>query len=212
MAKAKRVFRIKCPPRKCEQLLERIEEVVSVTGDVEARLLEGAIELRFYGYESEIKASWQKLRALLSGIGMAPASGPRRFSIDYLVKRVGSTFPPRVLKKVLEKSGFFAEVDSSAGVILTSASEEEVVKAAARVAEAHRAAGERVRGTSARYYVAALSAITGRAVEEVIERAVELGHMSKGEDGRAILRIEWQRGVDSFLRAEANRGNQPSSG
>jgi len=199
MPLAKRRFRVKCVDEPCEKLAEKISESISIAGEYNVTIQDGFVTVEFYGYESEIKKAWGKIKNMLAGSPKVE-KGVFVFDINTMFKDVGSTFPPRVLVEVLRRLGFTASLSGEGDKIKTNASKETVYSISSRIAEVAGTIPSEIRGLSTKYYILTLSVLTSFPVEEVIGRGIEAAHLKRDENGFITLNIEWLKGVDDFLK------------
>jgi len=199
MPLVKRRFRVKCVDEPCEKLAERISDGISIAGEYSVTIQDGFVTVEFYGYESEIKKAWNKIKSMLAGSPKVE-KGVFVYDVNAVFKDIGSTFPPRVLVEVLRRQGFTAVLSGEGDKIRTNASRQTVYSISSRIAEVARSIPGEIRGLSTKYYLLTISVLTSLPVEEVIGRGIEAAHLKRDENGFITLNIEWLQGVDDFLK------------
>ncbi|WP_440060242.1 DUF2067 family protein [Thermogladius sp. 4427co] len=198
MPLSKKVYRIKCVDEPCEKLAEAIGDRISLLGEYNIRIENNYIIIELYGYESDIKKAWFKIKSLL-GVPAKGGKGLAGYRLDYFFRELGATFSPRILVEVLKRRGFVVETGEDASIIYTNAGREIVVDIARRIIELSNNIPKDVKGSSTRYYLVTLGVLTGVSIQELVDKAVELGHIRRDREGLRLA-VEWVRGVEEFLK------------
>lgn len=198
----KRVFTIPCRKDKCLELSNLILEKIGVE-EATLRVGENSIEVKVYGYESDVKATWSRIKRLIKEYrsSVKIEKNLLKIKVDYLVKKTGRAFPPKVLVETLRRKGFFAQYDKGEGVIVTDASLDKITECVESITKIYEQVKYDLRGKTAIYYVTILSLVLGREPEFVIEKAKELNHVYLDEDGKLRLRLNLQQALDEFIKS-----------
>ncbi len=199
-----RVYHISCSGEECYKLAEFIRENISVP-EISISFREHGIYIELYGYKSDIRNAWNKIKYLVSLYRQSTVRTGRgyRVSIDYIVSRIRKTFPPVLVAEILKRMGYSVEYRGDS--IETNAEPDIVESVAEQVADIIQSIRYSVGGTATKYFISAATVLTNRSVErveEVIHELMELGYLYRDEDGRFRLRLDWRRALDMYLRSE----------
>jgi hypothetical protein len=197
----KKKFYIACTEQECLKLYELLKDRMPTIAQVIIEVTEKGLLVEAYGYETDIKDLWFSIKSLIGPLKEATRkAGIKKIKVELVTKTIHKTFPPRVLVETLRRKGFYIEYNAEDGSIVTSASFNEVVALADKIADLSVQASRLPATTSTRYFVIAACAITGLSIEEVINMAMEIGLIEQGEGGRYIVKRDWRESLDSFLK------------
>ncbi len=204
-----REYYIPCRKDECIKLVELIRENISLPEAV-IEVEEHGIRIRLYGYKTDIKNSWNRIKRVLKIYRESILKTPLgyKYSIESIVASIRKTFPPQILAKVLEKKGYTAKY--SEGYIETNASREEVEEIANRIADVIQEIRFDAPSTTTKYFIATASVVEDKDPREVIDEAIELGLLYRDEDDKVRLRLEWRQALDKYLRREPYGKNSSS--
>lgn len=180
-----------------ELLKDRIPPMEYVSFEVTNK----GLTIEAYGYETDIKALWFEIRKLLSPLRevMSKSKQSRRYNIDLIVRMIRKTFPPIVLVEVLKRKGCFAELAIGENAVVSDASLDEITETAAKIADVNLQALKVAKNTSARYYITALSVLSGLSVDDVVKFSTENGFLSE-EEGSYVLKLDWREALSKALK------------
>lgn len=200
----RRIYHISCHGEECYKLAEFIRENINVP-EISISFREHGIYIELYGYKSDIRNAWNKIKHLLSMYkkSMVRTKKGYRIPIDYIVSRIRKTFPPVLLAEILRKMGYGVRCEGN--FIETDIEPEELLELADKIADTIQAIRYKVGGTAAKYLVVAASILTNRSAKDIdmtINELVELGYLYIDEDGKARLKLEWRKALDMYLRGK----------
>ena len=198
----KRSFYVPCKGEECYKLAELIREKAPVVEQIDIGITDSGLYITMYGYKTDIRNAWSYIKRLVSSYKSAVVEhgGKRRIRVDYVVERIGHTFPPKLLIEILKYKGYVAELSEFKNEIITNASLEVVEETASKIHELINEIRFNVRGTTTKYYVVAASILTGMKPEEVYRHGLELNHLVI-EDEKYRIRVEWRSALREFLKA-----------
>jgi hypothetical protein len=197
----KKKFFIACTEQECLKLYELLKDRMPTIAQVIMEITEKGLLVEAYGYETDIKDLWFTIKSLIGPLKEATRKvGVKKIKVDLVTRAIRKTFPPRVLVEVLRRRGFYVEYNAEDGSIVTSASFDEVVALADKIADLSVQVSRLPAATSTRYFVVAVCAITGLSVDEAVNMAVEIGLIERGDDGRYVVKGDWKESLDSFLK------------
>lgn len=207
MARIKRVYFVRCRGEECISLSEFLLENMAGFVDVTMRVVDDGVLIEIYGYKSEVRDAWTKIKKLLSMYSEqfpAGRKGRYRYSLEAVVRRVRHTFPPQLLAEIAARMGRFLAAQE--GYLETDMSPEELYGLASRIAEAMEEVRYEVRGRTTKYYVVAASILSSKPIPDVIDESMELGILGEDEDtGKPVLRYEWRQALDKYLSIQGAR-------
>ena len=192
---------IPCREDECLKLYELAKDKLPATSYVEFQLTSKGLVIEAYGYETDVKALWFELKKLLPPLkeALSTSKKVKKYEVGLVAKIIQKTFPPLVLVEVLKHKGYHARFLGESNSIESNASLEEVLEVASKVAELNIEAGKISRNTSTRYYIAALSALTGLPVEEVARLSVKHG-LLREEGGVYVVTLDWREALNKALK------------
>lgn len=201
MPLVKKKFFIACTEQECLKLYELLKDRMPTIAQVIMEITEKGLLVEAYGYETDIKDLWFTIKSLIGPLKEATRKvGVKKIKVDLVTKAIHKTFPPRVLVEVLRRKGFYVEYNAEDGSIVTSASFDEVVALADKIADLSVQASKLPATTSTRYFIVAVCTIIGLSVDEAVNMAVEVGLIERGDDGRYVVKRDWRESLDSFLK------------
>lgn len=200
----RRVYHISCHGEECYKLAEFIRENISVP-EISITFREHGIYVELYGYKSDIRNAWSKIKHLVSMYrrSMTRTRKGYRITIDYIVSKIRKTFPPTLLVEILKKRGY--SVSYEGDYIEIDIEPDELIELASRVADIIQAIRYEASGTTTKYLITAATILTNRSsedVDQVISELEELGYLYRDEDGKARLKLDWKKALDMYLRSE----------
>jgi len=200
----RRVYHISCHGEECYRLAEFIRENISVP-EINITFREHGIYVELYGYKSDIRNAWSKIKHLVSMYkrSMIRTRKGYRITIDYIVSRIRKTFPPILLIEILRKMGYDANYKEN--IIEVDIEPDELIKLADKIANIIQTIRYKVSGTTAKYLITAAAILTNRSIEEidqVVNELEELGYLFRDEDGKVRLKLEWRKALDMYLTNE----------
>ena len=199
----KRFFQISCKGEECLKLAELIREKAPAVEYMDIEIREDALRITMYGYKTDIKNAWEYIRRLVSSYRssiITTRHGLRRIKIEYLVEKTSRTFPPILLVEILKYKGYKAILSDYKDEIITDAEPKVLEELAVKIFDVINKIRFDVRGTVAKYYVAATSIILGVEPEQVIEKGILYGHLYRDEDGKIRIKKEWRQALAELLR------------
>lgn len=200
MPLVKRRFYIPCNHNECLEIVQRISEKLPSIESIEYEIKEGGMFIEMYGYSTDIKRAWRIIRENYPLSKNRVGRGMVKYSLKTLVQHAGKTFPPAVLVKVLSINGYKVQYFSTDETLHTNAGLDVLLELINQIEAVANSVRNIVKGTAGKYYLTTISVATKMSVEEVVEKALALGHLDTGEDGVLTLKIEWSKGVDEFIK------------
>ncbi|MCY0868476.1 MAG: DUF2067 domain-containing protein [Desulfurococcus sp.] len=198
MPLVKRRFRVPCRGERCLELYEALKERIPPLSYLELEVTDNGIIVNAYGYEVDVKKLWRELKSFAGLKRGEVHQGLNSYRVDMIVKASGVTFPLEVLLLVLKAQGYTASIVEN--TLYTNAGVDHVVNTARRISELNTMVKSVVKGKAARYYVVASAVALGLQLEDVIQRSLELGVMEADDSGLYVLRKEWRRAVEEFVK------------
>lgn len=207
----KRVFTIPCRKDRCLELSNLILEKITVD-EATVHVGENSIEIRVYGYKSDIKETWNKIKRLINEFksSIRVEKNALRIKIDYLVKKSGKAFPPRVLVEVLKRTGYYAQYYKGDQAIVTNAPLEKLFEHIESINRVYEEVKHNLRGKTTIYYVIILSLVLRKDPGFIIEKGRELNHLQLDDEGKFRLRVNLQQALDEFIKS--SRGELKDTG
>ncbi len=198
----KRRFFIQCIGEECFKLAELIREKAPLVEQMDIMITDKGLYITMYGYKSDIRNAWKYVQGLVTSYKSAVTEqgGYRRVKIDYLVEKIGHTFPPRLLAEILKLMGYSTEYDRERNEIRTSAPLDKIEEIVKRIISIMESIKFDVSGTTSKYYVIASSILSNLPINEVYEKGLEFDHLYVDEDGKYRIKLEWRRALEDFLR------------
>ncbi|MEM0355137.1 MAG: DUF2067 family protein [Desulfurococcaceae archaeon] len=201
MPLVKKTFVIPCRGEECVDLSNTLLENISGTGTVTIEAKQNQIVVTIYGYKSEVRETWLILRKLVEEKKLLRlGKGLLKISLNQLAKVLRKTIPPKLLVEVLKRLGYYAVYEKGESAIVTNAPLEELKRISEELADSYSKTGGICRGTTTRYYLAALTVLTGLDLERIVENAEKLNHIYRDEDGKIVVRVEWVRALDEYIK------------
>ena len=197
----KKRFYIKCNGDECFKLAEIIKTNM-VSKESTIIIKDNGIVIELYGYKTDIKNTWLKIKRLLS-IYKATYSreGRNVYPLEHIVSLSRKTFPPRLLVEILKYQGYMAEYKD--GNIISNADLEHIVKLVNRINELINDLRYTVKGTTSKYFLVAASILLNTDPMSIIEHSLNKGLMIQDQDGKPCLRVEWRQALSKILRSFA---------
>ncbi|WFO75908.1 DUF2067 family protein [Desulfurococcaceae archaeon MEX13E-LK6-19] len=197
----KRVFFIPCRGDECLKLAELIKDNIT-TLEAAIEVKEHGIEVTLYGYKTDIKRAWVKVKQIVSlhkELSSLSGKEHKRIPVDYLVSLTRKTFPPILLVEILSRKGYKAKYSN--GVIETNADIEFLKNVIEKIAEVYEEIKYSVRGTTTKYFVAAASIILDLDPNYVIEEGLKKGLLRSDEEEKPRLTKEWRQALKEFMES-----------
>lgn len=198
----KKSFIIPCSGEECIELSNSLLENIGGAGTVTIETRRNHIVVSIYGYKSDIKEVWMIIKNLVGGRRefQKMAKGFIKIGLNHLTKMLRKTVPPKLLVEILRKSGYRADYDEDESIITTNAPLEELRRIAEALSDVYLGIGSICKGTSTRYYLAALTVLTGSEPERIIENAEKLDHVYRDEEGKVMIKTDWMRAIDEYIK------------
>lgn len=202
MPLVKKTFVIPCRGEECVDLSNTLLENLSGAGNVTIEAKQNNIVVTVYGYKSDVRETWMAIKNLLEEKRrLQPAGkGLIRINLNQLAKVLKRTVPPKLLVEVLKRYGYYATYEKEDSAVVTDVPLEELKRIAEQLGEAYLSIGNICRGTTTRYYLVALTVLTGGDLEKIVENAEKLNHVYRDEDGRIVVKVEWVRALDEYIK------------
>ncbi len=196
----KRSFYIKCHGDECLKLAELIRDKTPVIESMNITIESSGLRIDMYGYKSDVRNAWMHIKRLVSAYKSAIVErrGLREISIDFLVERIGRTFPPRLLEFVIKRKGHKAHIEEDR--IITDADLDEIFDMIKKIIEVLDEIRFSVKGTACKYFIVASTLLANKSYQLIIEGGLRADILDKDEDGRIILKKEWRSAVDHILK------------
>lgn len=207
----KRSFFIPCSGEECIKLAELIKDNISVL-EASIDIKEHGIEVTMYGYKTDIKKMWVKIRQVISTyreLMKAGESGYKKIPLEYLVSLTRKTFPPLLLVEILKKKRFTASYEN--GVIETNADLDTLKELIDRIASIFEEIKYDVRSTTTKYFIVSASILTGLEPRIVIEKGIEKG-LLKLEEEKPKLTKEWRQALSEFISQHTSNYDESGTG
>ena len=203
----KRSFYIKCHGDECLKLVELIRDKAPVVESMNITIESSGLRIDMYGYKSDVRNAWIYIKRLVSAYKSAIVEkrGLREISINFLVEKVGRTFPPRLLEFVVKKKGHKARIEGDR--IITDADLDEIIDMIKKIIEVLDEIRFSVRGTACKYFIVASALLANKSYQAIIEEGLRVHILDKDEDGRIILKKEWCSAVDQILKVLSSANN-----
>ena len=203
----KRSFYIKCHGDECLKLVELIRDKAPVVESMNITIEQSGLRIDMYGYKSDIRNAWIYIKRLVSAYKSAIVEkrGLREISIDFLVEKVGRTFPPRLLEFVVKKKGHKARIEGDR--IITDADLDEIFDMIKKIIEVLDKIRFSVRGTACKYFIVASTILANKSYQTIIEDGLRAHILDKDEDGKIMLKKEWRSAVDQILKVLSSANN-----
>ncbi len=203
----KRSFYIKCHSDECLKLAELIRDKAPAVESMNITIEQSGLRIDMYGYKSDVRNAWIYIKRLVSAYKSAIVEkrGLREISIDFLVEKVGRTFPPRLLEFIVRKKGHKARVEGDR--IITDADLDEIIDTIKRIVEVLDKIRFSVKGTACKYFIVASALLADKSYQAIIEEGLRAHILDKDEDGRIILKKEWRSAVDQILKVLGSANN-----
>lgn len=201
MPLVKRFFYISCRGEECSKLSEIIRENIPSIERIDIAVTERGLYITIYGYKSEIRGIWRKIREIVSAYRSSVVMN-REYgivSLDYLFSKFKQTFPPNLLIYILGKLGYRAGYGFDRNSIITNASLKIVEEMAGRIIELMNSLKHRVSGSITKYYVVALCILTDQSIDNVLAMGLENNHLYIDDDGKYRLRVEWRSALEEII-------------
>jgi len=203
----KRSFYIKCHGDECLKLVELIRDKAPAVETMNITIEQSGLRIDMYGYKSDVRNAWIYIKRLVSAYKSAIVEkrGLREISIDFLVEKVGRTFPPRLLEFIVRKKGHKARVEGDR--IITDADLDEIIDTIKRIVEVLDKIHFSVKGTACKYFIVASALMANKSYQAIIEEGLRAHILDKDEDRRIILKKEWRSAVDQILKVLDSANN-----
>ncbi len=203
----KRSFYIKCHGDECLKLVELIRDKAPAVETMNITIEQSGLRIDMYGYKSDVRNAWIYIKRLVSAYKSAIVEkrGLREISIDFLVEKVGRTFPPRLLEFIVRKKGHKARVEGDR--IITDADLDEIIDTIKRIVEVLDKIRFSVKGTACKYFIVASALMANKSYQAIIEEGLRAHILDKDEDRRIILKKEWRSAVDQILKVLDSANN-----
>lgn len=201
MPLVKRLFYVNCRGEECSKLSEIITENIPSTEQVDIAITDWGLYITIYGYKSDIKNIWRKIRSIVNSYRSSAIVGEKhsRVSLEYLFNKLKHTFPPNMLVYILKKLNYRAEYIVDENIIVTNASLSIVEDVSKRIVKLINDIKHRVSGTTTKYYVIASCILTNKSIDEVLVIGLENNHLYIDQDGKYRLKIEWRKALEEFI-------------
>lgn len=196
----KRSFYIKCVGEECLKLAELIRDKAPAVESMNISIEPYGLRIEMYGYKSDIRNAWIYIRRIVSAYKSAviEKKGVREISIDFLVEKIGRTFPPRLLEFIMKKKGYTARIEGDK--IITEANIEDITDIIKKMIEILDEIRFEIRGTACKYFIVASSVLSGKDHHAIIELGLANKILGRDRDGKIVLKKEWRSAVDQILK------------
>jgi len=188
-----RVFTYPCPSKSfCVELLEKLDEELSLEAELYAELKHDKIVFRVIGLEPAVETSIARIRNFIVQYTQLSTLNPKRgISADQLTKMIRRSIPLNVLAEVLKRQGV-AEVEVKNNVIYANIDIDTLKSYAELVANALEKASNLKVSQSLKHVIIAAIALFNISVQEVFEKLQLCGVLN--EEGE--LTVPWQKALD----------------
>jgi hypothetical protein len=207
----RRVFHIRIPKSASgdvEKFLERLSEAIKSYGGAIRLEDNESVRVEIYGDGSMIRDSWIRIRNLLKEYrSLEVGRGLKGYSLKRIYKEVGLAVPSDVLVEALRVKGYKAESDGEN--IISDADLDTIISLASEIKRAIEDLRFVQATRTAKKLIAAVSATTGRPVDDVIEKGIETGFLSEEEtSGKISVISPWREVIRELVRVL--EGEQPT--
>jgi hypothetical protein len=188
-----RVFTYPCPSKSfCVELLEKLDEELSLEAELYAELKHDKIVFRVIGLEPAVETSITRIRNFIMQYVQLSTLNPKRgISADQLTKMIRRSIPLNVLAEVLKRQGV-AGVEVKNNVIYANIDIDTLKSYAELVANALEKASNLKVSQSLKHVIVAAIALFNISVQEIFEKLQLCGALN--EEGE--LAVPWQKALD----------------
>jgi len=196
----KRSFYIKCVGDDCLKLAELIRDKAPAVESMNISIEPYGLRIEMYGYKSDIRNAWLYIRKIVSAYKSAVVErkGVREISIDFLVEKIGRTFPPRLVEFIMKKKGYMTRLEGDK--IITEADTDNITDIIKEIIDILDRIRFDVGGTACKYFIVASSILSGKDYRAVIEFGLANQILDRDSDGKIVLKKEWRSAVDQILK------------
>jgi hypothetical protein len=199
----RRVFHIRIPGEargELEKFLEKLSDAIKSYGGVVRIVDNNSLRVEIYGDGSMIRDSWIRIRNLLREYrSVEVGKGLRSYSLKRIHKEVGLAVPSDVIVEVLRAKGYEAEAREDD--IVSNADLDTLISVALDVKNALEELKFVQATRTTKKLLAAVHAITGRPVDDIIEEGLEAGVLAEDESsGKVSVISPWRDVLKKLVR------------
>ncbi|MEL9939745.1 MAG: DUF2067 family protein [Ignisphaera sp.] len=187
-----RTFSYSCPSRTlCLELLEKIDEELSLEAELFAELKHDKIVFRVVGLEPYVESAIKKIREYISQFMMIKSINPRNgVSAEQLAKLVRRTIPLDVLAEVLRRQGV-RNIILRGSIIYADTDLETIEMFAQHIAKAFDRVSNAGYSYNLKKLIVAAVALYNIGESEVLDMLSEINAI----DDKLELKVPWQEAL-----------------
>lgn len=189
-----KTFTFNCPNTSlCLEILEKVNEELSLKADVYVEFKMNKLVFRFIGLEPNVQEAMNKVREFLSIYSLNRVEPRRGISMDVISKHINKTIPLEVLAVVIRKT-LSVSVDVKNNYIYANTDLDTLLTIAKKVAESQQKVEKMQVPSSLKKLLIAAMAIHNVSHVDVIEALQRMQYLNEKNE----LTVPWVKALDDI--------------